>query len=284
MKETSTLKEKQYIENNILVALHEFCKKHSLNFMLDWGTLLGAVRHRGFIPWDDDIDVIMSLSDYIKLCELKDVFNHEMKKNYLKMQTPFDTSKGMYSWGCRIYDTRTSYVNTTGLFSPGICVDVTFFENTPENKFECYLYRRKKRFLYKLHGIRHNINGIPKSRFKRVVKKIIRPLVKCIKENYFYNKIVAQDMHMISRESSYFWQPLGILNFPNEKITYKREWIMETVKLEFNGKQYDAPKGWHEILTQYYGDYMILPPYEERTEKHAHGGAYMKENFDNNNG
>ena len=278
MKKLLTLQEKQYIENNILIAFQEFCDRHNLKFMLNWGTLLGAVRHKGFIPWDDDIDVVMTLSDYKTLCGLKGLFDDEMKKYHLKMQTPFDTTMGMYSWGCRIYDTRTSYVDTTGLFSAGICRDISFYKIAPTNKIACYLYGTKKRILFKLHCMKNNMENIPKKFYKRVIKKVIRPMFSCISEDYFYNKIIEQDMCENDTDSKYIWEPLAILaNFPYEKIVWKREWFDENTKLEFNGRYYDVPLKYHEILSTHYGDYMVLPPHSERIQQHDHGGAYIKD-------
>lgn len=278
MKKLLNLREIQHIEDNILINFHKFCKKHNLSFFLNWGTLLGAVRHKGFIPWDDDIDLVMSLSDYKTLCELKDVFDEEMKDVHLKMQTPFDTSKGMFSWGCRVYDTRTSYVDTTGLFCAGICIDISFYKITPANKIICYLYGEKKRLFFRLHCIKNSMKNNPQKFYKRAIKKMIRPIFEYVPDDYFYNKIIEQDLHENNADSLYIWEPLVILENPSyDRIMWKREWFDEKVKLEFNGKYYSVPKNYHEILSAYYGDYMMLPPHSERIQQHDHGGVYIKD-------
>ena len=85
-------------------------------------------------------------------------------------------------------------------------------------------------------------------------------------------------MHENNADSLYIWEPLVILENPSyDRIMWKCEWFDEKVKLEFNGKYYSVPKNYHEILSAYYGDYMMLPPHSERIQQHDHGGVYIKD-------
>ena len=277
MSKQLRLAEIQQIEYSILLKFGVFCKKYDMRFLLNWGTLLGAVRHKGFIPWDDDIDVVMYVDDYKKLCSMKDVFDRDMAKYGLAMKLPSDTKEGMYSWGCRIYDTRTAYIDEKGLFSPGVCIDVSFYQEAPNNVLFCNLYSFKQKILLNLHYIRVSIDKIPKKWWKRCVKSVLRPIFLVVREDFFYNQIVLQHVRY-SKKSQYVWDPLALLEgIKCDRLLWKREWFEDIEMLDFEGERFEVPGGYHDILTTYYGDYMKLPPVSQRKQNHLHGGVVFKE-------
>lgn len=277
MSKQLCLAEIQQIEYSILLKFGVFCKKYDMRFLLNWGTLLGAVRHKGFIPWDDDIDVVMYVDDYKKLCSMKDVFDRDMAKYSLAMKLPSDTKEGMYSWGCRIYDTRTAYIDEKGLFSPGVCIDVSYYQEAPDGMLFCKWYALKQNILLNLHCIRANIDKVPLKWWKKCVKRLLKPLFLMVQEDFFYNQILLSNYRW-SKNSNYVWEPLAVLEgIKCDRLLWKREWFQDITVLEFEGRKFEVPGGYHEILRTYYGDYMKLPPVSQRKQHHLHGGVVFRE-------
>lgn len=131
MKEM-TLKEMQNFELDILKDFHEFCVSNNIRYSLDGGTLIGAIRHKGFIPWDDDIDVVLPRPDYEKLCSL-----YQSEKYRLKC---FQNDKNCYLGFARIYDFKYTTFDTRYPWckdkNVGLWIDIFPADGAPDNEDE----------------------------------------------------------------------------------------------------------------------------------------------------
>ncbi|GAB1157979.1 LicD family protein [Paenibacillus illinoisensis] len=253
------------LQSEISVILEEFdriCKKNNIPYFLSHGTLLGAVRHKGFIPWDDDIDVQMLRSDYDKLCEI-------IKKDLDEERFLFQTQKTdkHYNWVYgKLRLKNTSYVRTGQEHikqQDGIFMDIFPLDVITENKFKQKLVSKIcticRKILWSQVGKKHAATGLLKCMYF-VVSFIPRDIVIHVNDYFaqYYNK----------RKSSL----LVCHNLKGE--IFKKSWFQQNAEINFCGKKFSAPKKYHEILSQIYGDYMTLPEKEKR-QGHCYA-SYIK--------
>jgi len=261
MKEIKTTEELRAIQIEVLDHFDRYCKEHLLTYYLCAGTLLGAIRHHGYIPWDDDIDVMMPRGDYEKLLNeyaLKDnsqykLFNYRFQEDY-----PYPFSK--------LGDSKTSLIEAfEENFDTGIYIDIFPIDNIPDDTGlqKKIIERRislKKKHQYKLFKIkkRPGIIGLVKNAIVIFLKiRYHRPSLSEICRRMDRNAISANTYCPSSHKAALTWNYTYKEIMPNE--IYK-----ETVEVEFEGKKYPAPAGWDTYLKGLFGDYMKLPPEDQR--------------------
>ncbi|GFI48517.1 hypothetical protein IMSAGC019_03854 [Lachnospiraceae bacterium] len=243
------------VELELLVEFDRICRKYDIPYSIDGGTLLGAVRHKGFIPWDDDADVIMNREAYRKLMR---VLDDELDKEKFYFQDMRRT-RG-YRWGygkLRRKNTRFVRINQEHMPYPqGVFLDVFVCDNVPDLyffrcvcNFQSFIFRK---LFYAEVG---KINEVG---FKRLLYRILsRVPERTLKKQYF--------RYVRFRNRAYTdW--VKCLTFPacNKTFGYKRSWYEDTIDMCFENVVLKASREYEEYLTFLYGDYMKLPPENER--------------------
>lgn len=249
-----------------LLILKEFirvCKKLNLQYFIIAGTLIGAVRHKGFIPWDDDIDVAMKREDY-------EIFIRKAQKEFSEryfVQT-FHSDPAVPFNFCKIRDNETTFVEYSMKnikINHGVGLDVFPLDYVPENDKALRKFYLKKRIL---SNIIAKIYTIPNLNLKYKLKNFVR---KCLFLFFPYRKAVLKRdiLYRSVKNSDYIANFCGIYG---QKEICPKWWFDETIELEFEGLVVKAPKEYDLLLHQIYGDYMQLPPIEKRK---AHHYAYL---------
>lgn len=242
-----TMQKAKELQYNILKEVHKVCVDHNITYYLAYGTLLGAIRHNGIIPWDDDIDIMMPREDFIKL---QKVFSSDR----YKVIWCYDCKEHTRSYG-RVYDIKT-FKKLGRHKALGLNIDVNLLYGAPdENK---KLEHQK------------NIERLVKKRF--ILNRIMRRLAQL----YLWPKSKLEydwlNKTVINIEKEYNKYPYNDNNdvyiSPFYNI-YKREWFREKVLHTFEDGEFFIPNGYDEILRCCYGDYMQLPPEEERKRNHG---------------
>lgn len=233
------------IELDILIALADFCDRHGLKYYLAYGTLIGAIRHKGFIPWDDDIDVVMLREDYMKLCTLLD---KEQIRSDLEWRS-VQNGKWNEPFG-KLENTNTTAC-TRGNIEIGLWVDVF-----PVDYFDPHVVRTNQ-FWRKVHI------GKAATHFKFTKKGVAKYIFKCL---FFWKPYMQIAQEMNRRAQS----------VPKRELVASCAWGandhggMDIVEfedpcyVEFEGHKFKTFKDWHLYLTRIYGDYMQLPPEKDR--------------------
>lgn len=253
------LRRLQFIELKILLEFDRICQKYGLGYFLTFGTALGAVRHHGFIPWDDDIDVGMLRPDYDKFCS---IVEKELGEEYFWQSC--ETDKNYFFFFGKIRLNHTCYKDKD--FSHvkghhGIYIDVFPFEGAPTESVSCFLHRKTSETL---RGLMAKKWGKPMS--------VRSPLITIAA--YFWRNIIKYGIpsswiNACWKWNAYRYDPTVcsqyvVLSFGYEKVKGPKEWFFPVEYLEFEGHRFPCPKQWHAYLTRLYDDYMEIPPPEKR--------------------
>lgn len=260
------LEEMKALQLQILKEVTEFCGKNKINYWLDCGTLLGAIRHKGYIPWDDDIDIGMLREDYNKFMKL---FNKESKR--YKFYSAENNSEFHYLFG-KVLDSYT--VLYEDKYKLAVNIDVFVYDNVPDNK---QAIRKMYKNIYgKCFGIRYSWNGIQNKR-KRKLAHGISLALRVVPASYLRKKA-------IENLKRYQYVPTKLVgNFTSQtEMVCSKEVFQKFIEVEFEGGYYKAPIGYDAWLRAFYNDYMKLPPLEERVPKHKTEAYWIGKEGKNN--
>ena len=247
MVDREILKRSQLIMLNLLIQLDRICKKNNINYWIDSGTFLGAIRHKGFIPWDDDIDICMLEEDYRSFLKIA---KQELPENVF-LQTQ-ETDKN-YKWFpyAKLRDRNTSFIEQNQkkneLFHQGINLDIFVMDSF---KLKIKILKKIYKFLNKLERV--NISE-HENRFL-ILKKIILKL-KINEWHYKFSRLFLEDPNINSIIGFRYL-------FPQ---LYKYIDIFPLSEIEFEGYKFPCPNNADAYLKELYGDtYMELPPEKDR--------------------
>lgn len=254
-----TLHQIQKIELEILKEIDSFCKKNNLRYYLAGGTLLGAIRHKGFIPWDDDIDINMPRPDYEKFIKLFKSYNenYEIRSNRLNnFSAPFT----------KIVDTRTLIIEKyrKGNIDTNIWVDIFPVDGLPEDTKNIKQIFEKVDRLRKLLLLCDAKLGVGKNKFKKYAKYILKPLALIFGKKYYCEKIEKIALKYHYEKSRFVGAVTWGLHGVGEKML--KEEYEKAVEVEFEGEKFPTFSCWHTTLQNVYGDYMQIPSIENRQQ------------------
>jgi len=241
----------------LLVEFDRICRKHKIRYFLSCGTLLGAVRHQGFIPWDDDADVEMLREDYEKFCQVCETeidsehFFFQNRKNDLNYNWPYGK--------LRLKNTAYIRAGQTHLTQKtGICIDVFILDDIPDNILIQHFMEKTCLICRKI--LWSSVGAVTiENRWQRYLFKLMNCIPKKIVLDFF-EKFVTQFRN----------RNMKFLAFHNTGVrtkrgyAFKREWYDKSLDFQFEGKLFPVPAGYHENLYLKYGDYMKYPQIEDQ--------------------
>lgn len=254
------LKKIQKVELEMLKEVDRICRKYDITYELDGGTLLGAVRYGGFIPWDDDIDIRMLRVDYDRFCE---VCQDELGETYF-WQT-YHTDPG-YRWGYgRVLKNNTRFCRSDHEMiksKNGIFLDIFPCDNMPEKGIAKQLFNLRsfiaRKIGYSIVGAKYEKNFL-----KRVGYKFLTLFPMKVVTREFDNlaKMYANKDTKYVRTTGWHWK--------QESQGYLRSWLTDYEEIQFEDMTTFAPKDTDGFLKYMYGDdYMIPPPEDKRKPQH----------------
>lgn len=250
----------------MLIALDEFCENNGIRYYLSGGTLLGAVRHQGFIPWDDDIDVNIPRPDCYKLQEL---CNGKIGR-YELIAPGADSLYPANHW--KLYDpeivVENSYKGTSSkmVYHPAF-IDIFPIEGLPSTEKETKKHYMDmelgKRMIKIMSGsVIHGRNTIAKC-----LNLFARPVALMFGRKFWMNQIKTIAESIPFDESDYIGVMTTNIHRMEERVV-KEEYLPQ-IDVPFEGRTFKAPAGYDKYLTQLYGDYMELPPENKRVSHHG---------------
>lgn len=246
------------IQMSILDAVVKICEEHHFQYYLAYGTLLGAIRHEGYIPWDDDIDIYMCREDYDKLISVMKTGRYA-DSSWMKI-LDLDT-EGYYYPFAKAVDIRTDAKMDSNVTKHGIWVDIFPVDNVPDNRKLGELYCDYCRFL-------RAIIIAMTTDFKS--EKMVKPKKHKIILNSFAQLVGKRRMALFcdkeckkfsSKHTKYAACLFGAYG---KKERMSKEVLLTPGVVHFEGKNYTGTAKFDEYLRTLYGDYMQLPPAEKR--------------------
>ncbi|MBE6769617.1 MAG: LicD family protein [Ruminococcaceae bacterium] len=270
-----TLSEIHHDTMGLLKKLAEICDEIGINYFMAYGSLLGVVRHKGFIPWDDDTDVIMRRPDYDKFKKYC-LENEQALLPYKFMGWENSENYPFALW--RFCDTRYRLESDDypdgGM---GLFIDVYCYDGAGDEQVPAGHPLRKRQKMYETF-----IFLINDGKFKKSPKGIVRTIVKF--PLYVVAKLLGRNFFMKKLDSlhdTFSFEDSALLNslsWDFSMVSRKREWYDEFTFLPLNDMMVKVPKEYDAVLRASYGDYMQLPPEDKRTPSHSYR-LYKKEEF-----
>lgn len=258
-KELADLQRKSF---SLLCVFKEFCDKHNLRFFLSGGSCLGAVRHKGFIPWDDDIDLLMPRKDYEKLEELWNKYADTNKYSICRPSATLANGNKFIT----IHDNNTTFIELgrDGFdANQGVALEILPLDGYPKNKMDRYfqLFWATIFALYANRCIPKKATG-----WKYNICKFALWVVQNRKLQYKIFSFCEKKMSQYDIDDCDAWAVL--CTYKNIHHKYHKEMFDKVEMLEFNGVKMPNPSDWDGYLKILYGDYMKLPPTDEQIHKH----------------
>ena len=253
------LPELKVLQMDILNVVHEFCQQNGIQYSLGCGTLLGAIRHKGYIPWDDDIDIYVLRDDYNKLLSLFPQY-----LNNIRIVSIERDSKWVKPYA-KAYDDRTICDEGGKLDNIGVSIDIFPIDAVPFKENDWLSFNRKRRFLHHLYEAKFESFSRNRALYRNIALGLSKAIVLFASPRkvceYFdrfvqkYNKI----------DSTYVFESCqGML----QKNRFKKSNMESFIDLPFEDRVYKGMKEFDEYLTNGFGDYMKLPPEEKRVSHH----------------
>lgn len=258
--EKEILEKLHKLELEIALELKRICDKYQIEYFLIAGTMLGAVRHGGFIPWDDDMDIGMLRVDYDKFIN---ICKKELSEKYF-LQTWDNDSEYPFSYAkIRINDTKIiEKFSKNSNAHLGIFIDIFPFDNVPNSNIRKKIQGKEIYILRRLLWIK---KGYGKEYFTSILDKLKYEILRHI-SNLFTFTYLKEKLYRIltkyNEEVSEFVFTDGSYGYDKEMI--KRKWVTNLSTINFEGEKFLAIKDYNEYLSYFYGDYMVLPPEDKR--------------------
>ncbi len=251
--------EMKQIQLNILVDVAKFCDEHNIRYFLGYGTMLGAVRHKGFIPWDDDIDILMPRPDYNR-------FVREYHNSVYSVCC-WNKDHNFLCTYAKVEDVRTR-LEENGNFGReiGINIDVFPVDGLPASEKAINRTVRKIKALWGM-VVCATVKDISKRTLLRKVEiTLVRIFYKIFHLQSYFTGLTIRKAQKYPFDNSDKVATL-VWGYGNREVILHNT-ASEYIKADFEGYQFNIPKDYEDYLVHIYGDYMKLPPEEERVYRH----------------
>ena len=263
VKKECTVQDIQSKMLDILVYFRDFCEANGLKFVLCGGTALGAVRHQGYIPWDDDVDVFMLREDYEKLQQLWQ--EKADTSRYACVRS--DDKVNIHHSATEIKDNNTTFINHHSVnddIHHGLMIDVIPVDGVPTSK-----WRQILQMVDSMVFCCFNFQRLPdhKGKLTYIATKLALGVFRSFKVRYKLWKSAEKRMSRYGTQNSKYVASL-VEGATVMRMHFPTEWFQNPAYMTFEGQRMPVPADVEEYLRITFGDYMQLPPEEERVARH----------------
>ena len=247
----------------IMDEIDRICELNHINYTLTGGSLIGAIRHKGFIPWDDDMDVAMLIADYdifVNICKT------QLDERFIWQDIHTDLDYP-YGFG-KLTLKETQYISKgheNEKWQKGIYIDVFPLDNVPDNQFSQRLFAFKNLFYIKLLECKTGFDIDSKSLLKKIAFCVLFIISKLLTFDYLRQKMEKNMVRYKNKNMNLICNLGGFYGFYKE-LTF-RSYFEETMRAKFEDRKYRIIRDYDIFLRSVYGDYMSMPPVERR---HTH--------------
>ena len=254
-----SIEEAKKIELDILDFIDSFCKEHGINYCINYGTLIGAIRHKGFIPWDDDIDLSMTRENYERFIQL---FS-EKQSRYQMLS--LETDDQYFNNFIKIVDPTTKIIDTrnTKTYDSGVFIDIFPMDTFNDTKVVDICYKLESFKLLSFSKHKNIVYG--DSKLKDLIRTLFWLLLRPVSPRFFANQIEKQIQKYRVKDGKYI---AFIPSKAKEKEIFPRDMFDELIETPLEHLVLPAPKRFDVVLKQFYDDYMTVPPKEKQIYIH----------------
>lgn len=272
-----TLRELQYLELEIAKEIKRICDANNIDYFIIGGTLLGAVRHGGFIPWDDDMDIGMTIENYYRFLELAP---SQLDHRFFLQTNATDPNYHNVFAKVRLNGTHMLEKVTEGMrIHNGIFVDIFPYDSASEQVAHSKVYMTMLQLLGKTSLLKHgyDLNGITEKRISRIVNIVLKHIPVSVKQ---IDKVltVRFQSHGKKNEQTYYIERDGMFK---GNFVFPKRYFETLEELPFEGIAFKVPSNYTAYLENAYGDYMKLPPEHEREKGHSVRGVVLENSYVN---
>lgn len=252
------LRKLQLTQLEILKYVDEFCNEHKLRYSIAYGTLLGAARHNGYIPWDDDLDICMPREDYEKFLSL-------WKDTDLYLLQNHDTDRDFPQGFTKIRKNNTAFIQETDVgknFHKGVFIDIFPYDRVPDGKI--------KRKIQVLHAMFHQLynRGFAPTENGFIYNIGCKLILFFTPKKKYYAKSKAHLKKICKYNNDKNLKYFSISSFVSMHKYYPANIFDNITKVKYEDIYVSAFGDYDTILKEFYGDYMKLPPESEQTWSH----------------
>lgn len=268
-----SVEEMKQLQVQIMQAVDTFCQENNLTYFLFSGTLIGAARHKGYIPWDDDVDICMKREDYDRFFQL---FNASQQGRYRAIC--FENAPGYYLASGKVIDTNTVMKeNTESPFEIGVYIDIFPMDYIPSNEAQ---YKKMNAAIGRYRGMLM-LKNLTKRKGRSVVKSVAlvcgKFLLKPVSRAYILNQIsTLARKYVHNHDNTFNLADISVYTYGKRELFPLSDFASAT-ELEFEEKKWSAPIGYDHVLSSMYGDYMKLPPKEKQVSHHDYKVYWREE-------
>ena len=254
-----SIEEAKKLELDILDFIDSFCKEHGINYCINYGTLIGAIRHKGFIPWDDDIDLSMTRENYEKFIQL---FSEKQSRYKL---LSLETDDQYFNNFIKIVDPTTKIIDTrnTKTYDSGVFIDIFPMDTFNDTKVVDICYKLESFKLLSFSKHKNIVYG--DSKLKDLIRTLFWLILRPVSPRFFANQIEKQIQKYRVENGKYI---AFIPSKAKEKEIFPRDMFDELIETPFEHLVLPAPKHFDTVLKQFYDDYMTVPPKEKQIYIH----------------
>ena len=240
---------------DMLMSIDAFCRKNNIRYSLGGGTLLGAIRHKGFIPWDDDVDIMMPRPDYDRFRKEFNGFDSRYECIYCEKTKTAD----YVSSYAKVHDVRTILIEKKYKIENkcGVNIDVFPVDGLPNNLKLCEFYLSIIAQFCHIVKVRNC-----KLKNAETITEAVKIMIGKLLPGSIWGKIMDKVLSIYNFESSIYAG--AVTGRYGMKEVYKREMFEDYIDVQFEGKMFRSVFDYHLYLTQHYGDYMKIPDEKDR--------------------
>ena len=265
MKPITDVNEMRKIQMDILLFIHQFCIDNHIQYSLAWGTMLGAIRHKGYIPWDDDIDIMMTRPEYDRFCKLF----HDDRSVY-KLYDVHTDKKWIYPFA-KISDERTIRVEKNALDEIGINIDVFPIDYYADSYEDAMIALKRMKFWKKIYVAKILRSYTGMSLLKNIIYHLYKIPCSLIPLRYVLKKFNEISCVTAKNKTAY----CGFLVKADGTTILKSKLFDNFTDYQFENYVFKGIEDYDYYLKATYGDYMTPPPMGQR-EVHEVVGMYWK--------
>ena len=270
---TQKMKKVWAVELELLLELDRVCSKHHLKYFLIGGTLLGAARHQGFIPWDDDIDVIMPREDYDKLFSIAE---NELKYPFFFQTTLTEKEffrahaqlRNSLTTGCTSFDKRLK-------INRGIFIDIFVLDKVPNCALSRLTWRWQLYIARAFFILGYTKDPKTMGLFLLSIRKIVLIFFKLVSREDFFNYFNLNLLSRYKQKDCKFLGHLSLIWRPT--LIWPKEYFCNTKYRSFCGYQFPVPGNYRDVLTRQYGNWEDIPQCHSKVRgQNSHGGLILE--------